>query len=90
MVIGGDSVVTGGASVEVDPNSHVHTACVVVDVVWGIVVVDPIVVTGIVVVDGATHAPSPVGNSSHTSPPEQHLCSCLVDTCKPEVFDPLD
>ena len=74
MVIGGDSVVAGGASVEVDdPKSHKHTACVVVDVVWGIVVVDPIVVTGIVVVDGgATHAPDPVGNSSHTSPPEQH------------------
>ena len=77
MVIGGDSVVAGGASVVVgvdDPKSHKHTACGVVDVVWGIVVVDPIVVTGIVVVDwGATHAPDPVGNSSHTSPPpEQH------------------
>ena len=73
VVAGGDSVVAGGDSVEVVPNSHVHTACVVVDVVWGTVVVKPIVVTGIVVVDwGATHAPDPVGNSSHTSPPEQH------------------
>ena len=72
-MIGGDSVVAGGASVEVDdPKSHKHTACVVIDVVWGTVVVEPIVVTGIVVVDGATHAPDPVGNSSHTSPPEQH------------------
>jgi len=71
VVIGGDSVVAGGASVKVDPKSHKHTAC-------GVVVVDDvvvaIVVTGIdVVVDGgATHAPDPVGNSSHTSPLEQH------------------
>lgn len=73
-MIGGDSVVAGGASVEVDdPKSHKHTACVVVDVVWGTVVVEPIVVTGIVVVVcGATHAPDPVGNSSQTSPLEQH------------------
>lgn len=74
MVIGGDSVVICGASVEAVPKLHKHTACVVVDVVWGTVVVEPIVVTGIVVVvdGGATHAPDPVGNSSHTSPPEQH------------------
>ena len=55
---GGVSVVAGGDSVEVVPNSHVHTACVVVDVVWGTVVVDPIVVTGSVVVAGARHTPS--------------------------------
>ena len=33
VVTGGDSVVAGGDSVEVVPKSHVHTACVVVDVV---------------------------------------------------------
>jgi len=47
-VIGGDSVVAGGASVEVDdPKSHKHTA-------WGVVVVDVVVATvvaGMVVVD---------------------------------------
>ena len=71
-MIGGDSVVAGGDSVVIgiDPKSHKHTA-------WGVVVVDVVVaatiVAGIVVVDGgATHAPDPVGNSSHTSPPEQH------------------
>lgn len=51
-------MVAGGDWVEVVPNSHVHTACVVVDVVCGTVVVDPIVVTGSVVVAGARHTPS--------------------------------
>ena len=68
VVAGGDSVVevAGGDSVEAVPNSHVHTAAcvVVVDIVCGTVVVDPIVVTGSVVVAWARHSPS----DSHVSP----------------------